>query len=492
MQRQDSYAWARLKWRLGRRPPTALTQPPVRPIGVKLELTYACNLRCGFCYTDSPRRTLQRSVDLPDEDWRRVAREALDLGVLEAVVTGGEPLLRKDLTLELVKTLASGGVGVTLNTNGWFVDEAVAGRLRGLPNVTVYLSIDGARPGLHDGARGVPGSWRRAVEGVDRLLDAGVDVCVIHVVTPDNVSALPEFLEQMWLLGVPVIRVTPVVETGAAARGGAWRVSRRALRRAVAEFEARRGTSMGIVIRPGNAQSLALQGRQAPGSFLVRPNGDVRTDSLRPFKFGNAARDGVAACWEAIRTGWRDERIERWAGSLRGPRDLAHSELVSYLDDEVPLADAPSGGGLHNGRDARVPEPSPPESLDPDRDLALAREKVRALALARRYSLAPQRRGGGPGRWFIRRAADGRYLRLNESGVTAMDTLDGGTPADTAALLDSSYRIGAQRAENDAIASVRELTRLGLIIPAGAGGEGFGVGPGSADLPDLDPVGRAS
>src|SRR5436190_19792318 len=109
---EHSFGWGRLLWRLGRRPPRSLVEAPDRPIGAKLELTYACNLRCGFCYTDSPRRTLQRSVDLPDEDWRRVVRETLGLGILEAVVTGGEPLLRKDLTLELIETLASGGVGV--------------------------------------------------------------------------------------------------------------------------------------------------------------------------------------------------------------------------------------------------------------------------------------------------------------------------------------------------------------------------------------------
>src|SRR3954447_127351 len=129
VQPETSYAWARLKWRLGRRPPTALTQPPERPIGAKLELTYACNLRCGFCYTDSPRRTLQRTPELSDEEWRRGGRGALELGIVGALVPGGEPFLRRELTLEAVETLAAAGVGVTLNTNGWFVDEEIAARL---------------------------------------------------------------------------------------------------------------------------------------------------------------------------------------------------------------------------------------------------------------------------------------------------------------------------------------------------------------------------
>ena len=93
---------------------------------------HACNLRCGFCYTDSPRHTLARTPELSDEDWLAIVDEAIELGALEAVVTGGEPLLRRDLTLEAIERLDAAGVGTTLNTNGWFVDDAVADRLAAL------------------------------------------------------------------------------------------------------------------------------------------------------------------------------------------------------------------------------------------------------------------------------------------------------------------------------------------------------------------------
>ncbi len=76
---------------------------------------------------------------------------------------------------------------------------------------------------------------------------------------------------------------------------------------------------MRISVQPGTGGALSLPGRAAPGSFLVRPNGDVRPDSLRPFTFGNAIDDGVEACWAAIREGWDDERINRWAGAMKGP-----------------------------------------------------------------------------------------------------------------------------------------------------------------------------
>jgi MoaA/NifB/PqqE/SkfB family radical SAM enzyme len=473
-------------WRLGRRPPNTLTEAPERPVGAKLEITYACNLRCGFCYTDSPRHTLQRTPELSDEQWHEVVSQALDLGIVEAVVTGGEPLMRRELTLGVVERLAEAGVGVTLNTNGWFVDDEAARRIGALRGVTAHVSLDGARAGLHDSSRGVPGSWRRAVEGIDRLLGAGVGVCVVHVVTPDNADAVPDFLEAMWTLGVPWVRVTPVVVTGAAVRGGDWSVDRRGLRRARAEFEQRHGSAMRITVQPGTGGALGLQGRSAPGSLLVRPNGDVRRDSLRPFSFGNVIGEGMAACWERLRQGWDDERINRWAGSMKGPQDLSRSELVSYLDDEMPIAGKAVGAG--SGRDAPVPEPTPPDPVDPAQEQRDAREKLRELALARRYRCAPLRSTGSPQQRFVRLASDGRYLRLNESSGVVMDALEGGTIADAAAALTDRYGISPERARDDAIAATRELVRQRVVLGAEAD-HAFALEAGTTDLPDLAPDG---
>ncbi len=479
----------RLFWRLGRLPSRAFADPPERPVGAKLEITYACNLRCGFCYTDSPRRTLQRTPEMSDEQWRAVVRESLELGIVEAVVTGGEPLLRREVTVEAIEMLAAAGVGVTLNTNGWFVDDEVAARLGALSGVTAHVSVDGPRAGVHDASRGVPGSWRRAIEGIDRLLSAGVGVCAVHVVSPANSAEVGDFLEQMWTLGVPWVRMTPVIEAGAAARGGSWRVSSGTLQRAAREFRERRGSAMRVTVQPGIAAAIGLQGRVAPASYLVRPNGDVRPDSLRPFTFGNAVTDGVEVCWEALRRGWNDERIERWARAMKRTGDIPGSDLVPYLDDEVSIAagDAGEAGG-DSPRSAPVPTPAPLKPADPDTELAEARETVRGLALARRYRRAPLRWAGGGDKRLVRLAAGGSYLRLNESSGVVMDALDGGTPADAAVVLADRFGLDSGRAREDAIAATQELVRHRVVLPADARNT-LPVEPGTSDLPGLEPVG---
>jgi hypothetical protein len=410
------------------------------------------------------------------------------MGIIEAVVTGGEPLLRKQLTLEIIETLAGAGVGVTLNTNGWFVDEEVARRLADVGGVTAHVSLDGGRSGLHDASRGVPGSWRRAVEGIDRLLSAGVGVCIVHVVTPRNADSVPDFLEQMWTLGVPWVRMTPVVVTGAAARGGNWAISRSALQQAADDFEARHGSVMRLTVQAGTGGGIVYQGRVAPGSYLVRPNGDVRPDSIRPFTFGNAIEEGVEACWQRIRDGWNDERINRWADSMKNSSDLAKSDLVAYLDQEVPVAGATKGPPRSGGRQAPVPQKTPPKDRDPATDAEEAREEVVQLAMARRYRHAPLRWSGGLKQRFVRLVADGRYLRLNESGGVVMDALDGGSLADAATALGERYELSDERAQADAVAATRDLVLKRVVMPASAR-EAFPAEAGTTDLPGLEPTG---
>lgn len=469
----ESFTLRRLARRFGWRPRALRAEVAERPVGVKLELTHACNLRCGFCYTDSPRHTLQRTPDLPDDAWLAIADRAADLGVIEVVLSGGEPFLRRELVFELLDRLARREVGLTLNTNGWFVDDGVADRLARTPDLRVDISIDGATAALHDASRGVPGSWRRAVTATSRLLERGVAVVVVHVVTPDNEHAFPAFLEQMWTLGVTSVRATPVVEIGAAARGERWAVSRQRLRRAIAQFDRSHDDGMRVALQRGNAGILAIRDEAAPASMLVRPNGTVVMDSLHPFGFGHAVDDGLDQCWRQIAAGWRSPDISSWAGSLGSSHDLPRSGLIPYLDVEVPVgeaqADAMTGAERRAGRSSPVPARARPkdDTGDASRNLDRARETVRDLALARRYRLGAVRVGGGGPYQYVRAARSGTVARLNPTASFLVGALDDGTPAEAIEQLAERFgETDRARIERDVLATGRSLLARGILVPA--------------------------
>lgn len=457
----------RLARRLGRGIDVERPLAPPSPVGAKLELTYRCNLKCPFCYTDSPRRTRERARDLDDAAWRAVVEEAVGLGVIEAVVTGGEPLLRRELALELIERLCADGVGVTMNTNGWFVDGPTADRLAAVAGFQANISIDGATPELHDAARGVPGSWERAVEGVDRLLQRGARVQVVHVVTPANERFVPELLEVMWLLGVRSVRLAVAVPTGAAAREGDWRVDRGALRRRVAAA-AERYPDLTIQVQPGTLAALAAIEDVAPAALLVRPNGTVWIDSVRPFGFGNVRDGGLAACWGRIQERWNDPQIVEWANALPRADHIPASSVVPYLDEVALEPEEPAEPARAVER-AAIPAGVPDTPRDGG-DLAQARQRAVALALGRRYCAGRCRSVGTADR-YVRVLRDGRTCRLNRTASLIMDRCDGGTPADAVAAVSARHPdlpLGSLEAET--LGSVRLLVERGILEPALARG----------------------
>ena len=459
--------------RAGRRlaPAPRTEEVPERPIGAKLELTYHCNLRCSFCYTDSPRRTLARTAEMDDGAWLGIVDQALELGVIETVLTGGEPLLRRDLTLDAAERIAGAGAMVTLNTNGWFVDEEVADRLAAA-GVRVHVSLDGASAELHDASRGVPGSYRRAIEAVAMLLDRGARVQVVHVVTPRNVDTLPEFLEQMRVLAPTSVRPTAVGLIGAASRGGDWEVQPAAMRRAIERFGTPARPKLLAVVRPRGV----LDGFEtAPRAFLVRPNGAFLADSQHPFSFGHAADQPLAECWAGLRSSWRDERVRGWRGGALTAEQAAENELVPYRDEERVIAGTEPGrsptrkAGPELERAIEILQSKAPDfPADGRGDVEGASARIRELALARRHRLAEVRWGGSrSGERLVRVTAGGRVMALNRSAGLVMDALDGGTTGDGVEALRAAHSgLAEADAERDALEATAALVDAGIAVPA--------------------------
>jgi MoaA/NifB/PqqE/SkfB family radical SAM enzyme len=463
---------------------------PERPIGVKLELTYHCNLRCGFCYTDSPRRTLARTAEMSDEQWRRIVSQAIELGLIEAVITGGEPLLRRELTLETVERLTAAGMMVTLNSNGWFLDADVADRLAAA-GARVHVSLDGASAELHDASRGVPGSWLRAVQAIDLMLARGGQVQVAHVVTPRNEATLEEFLDQMRLLAPSSVRVVPVGLIGAAAREGEWTVDLEHVRATMGHFghQARPRLLIGSEV-PGSV--IALD--SAPRAFLVRPNGAFLPDSQHPFSFGDASRQDLEDCWQGLRESWRDRRVSDWRAGARNREQAAARDLVPYRDDEetvsglAPAASRQRKAGAELEKAMEVLKSKTPDFPGDGRgNINSATSRIRELALARRYRLGELRWGGSrEGERLVRVVSSGQVKRLNRTAGTVMDALDGGTVADAIGDLSAANpRVARDRIERDAVEAAAGLIEAGIAIPARAVRDDLAVGAEEGSLSGL-------
>lgn len=159
------------------------------PRSMELCVTGRCNLRCTYClHFDSPSDC---GKDLPLDDWLRFIDELRRCAVMEVTITGGEPLLRRDLT-SLLEGVVKGQMRYRLLTNGILVTDAFAAFLASTGRcASVQVSLDGGRPSVHDVFRG-KGSFAKALRGIEALRRHRLKVSVRLTVHQSNVDYLPE------------------------------------------------------------------------------------------------------------------------------------------------------------------------------------------------------------------------------------------------------------------------------------------------------------
>ncbi|WP_327172895.1 pyrroloquinoline quinone biosynthesis protein PqqE [Streptomyces sp. NBC_01336] len=168
-----------------------MTIAPPPPWGLLAELTHACPLHCGYC--SNPLELTRRSRELTAEHWVNLFRQAAELGVLQTHLSGGEPLLRKDLEA-IVTGAEESGIYTQLVTSG---SGLTADRLRSLTGAglrSVQLSVQHADPAASDR---IAGSRAFAAKEVAAALvtDAGLPLGVNAVLHRHNLDAVDGLVE---------------------------------------------------------------------------------------------------------------------------------------------------------------------------------------------------------------------------------------------------------------------------------------------------------
>lgn len=167
------------------------------PTTLLAELTHRCPLHCPYC--SNPLALVGAEGELTTDDWKRVFTEARELGVLQLGLSGGEPLLRKDLEelaahahgLGLYTTLVTSGVGLTRA-------RAVALREAGLEHV--QISIQDSDPEMADRIAGMP-AVRHKEAAAALVRELGFAFSVNVVLYRSNLDRLGDIIELAGRLG---------------------------------------------------------------------------------------------------------------------------------------------------------------------------------------------------------------------------------------------------------------------------------------------------
>lgn len=167
-----------------------------RPYVISWNLTYRCNLACEHCYLDAGARPQVGTENFADrselgteECFRVIDEIAAFAPECVTILTGGEPLLRRDI-LEIVRRASERGLWVVVGTNGVRITENVARHLADAGARGLSLSLDALDPGRHDGFRKVRGAWQNTVEGAAILNRTGLPFIVQTTAGSHNLGEL--------------------------------------------------------------------------------------------------------------------------------------------------------------------------------------------------------------------------------------------------------------------------------------------------------------
>lgn len=152
------------------------------------ELTDKCNLHCKHCGSNcTSANQNQLSFDSVKKVLDDVAKH-LDVNEIMVCLTGGEPMLHPDV-YKIIYYAKQLGFAVGMNTNGTLINSNTAVKLVDSGIDTISISIDGLEA-EHDMFRGLSGSYKKAMNGIDVLKKVGVEPEIVTVVHKNNIHQL--------------------------------------------------------------------------------------------------------------------------------------------------------------------------------------------------------------------------------------------------------------------------------------------------------------
>jgi len=180
---------------------------------VAWEVTRACNLNCVHCRASSQFGPYPQELDTIEA--KKVLDQIREVGQPIIILTGGEPLLRKDI-FTLADYGTKKGLRMVMGTNGTLINPDITKKIQDSGIKRVSISLDGSTRERHDAFRQVNGAFDRAIKGIAYLKERGIEFQINTTITKHNLFELEEIFELVVSLGAIAHHIFLLVPTGRA------------------------------------------------------------------------------------------------------------------------------------------------------------------------------------------------------------------------------------------------------------------------------------
>ena len=173
-------------------------------------MTKRCNLKCVHCYAQAVET--EGTDQINTDQAKTLIEDLAAYGAPVMLFSGGEPLVRKDL-VELASFATSKGMRAVISTNGTLITKEKAKELKAVGLSYVGISLDGGEE-IHDKFRAVPGSFKKALQGVENCMAEGLKVGLRFTINKRNQGEVPTLFKIVRELDVPRICFYHLVYSG--------------------------------------------------------------------------------------------------------------------------------------------------------------------------------------------------------------------------------------------------------------------------------------
>jgi len=145
-------------------------------ISFEIELTNRCNNNCRHCYINLPANdAVAKKKELSGDKLKEIIDEAVSLGALWCLITGGEPLLRQDF-FDIYLYLKKKGLLVAVFTNATLITKKHVNLFKKYPPRNIEVTVYGVNRETYEKVTRTPGSFTAFTRGLDYLVDGGVNL----------------------------------------------------------------------------------------------------------------------------------------------------------------------------------------------------------------------------------------------------------------------------------------------------------------------------
>jgi len=322
---------------------------------VAWEVTRSCNLSCAHCRASSQKGPY--SGELSSQECFKVIDEIVSFAKPVIILTGGEPLLRKDI-FEIAAYGKNKGLTMVMAPNGTLLNaENVAQIIKsGIKRISV--SLDGPDAVTHDNLRQVTGAFDQAVAGIKEAKNAGLEFQINSTITKRNVARITEIMHLAVELGARAHHIFLLVPTGRAKDMQGDELSAQEyedtlkfltqnIKKSAIEIKVTCGPHYNRLLLqqdPQLAGSLRGRGCMAGASFcFISHLGDLQPCGYLEIKCGNVRAEGFKKAWfdSEVLNALRD--FSRYKGKCGvcgfrnvcgGCRARAYAKYGDYLREE--------------------------------------------------------------------------------------------------------------------------------------------------------------